>query len=221
MARPTDPAKLAALRARQAAASAAYRARQRVAQASRVPRGGLPHGAGIVKAAQAHAESLRDRRAEILTNLPDVRNPAVTIRPIERTKREAPPKRTKAAQQRTAAAIRERANAEKIAAIGKARKDQLRIELTDGSISEQLQEMDAMDRARFRELAERISAGSAQSIGILFEHTGGQKIYSAAIERILYKTSREEGFDMLEMLAEYAEAAAKLYAPSRIGRITV
>lgn len=105
--------------------------------------------------------------------------------------------------------------------IGRARKASLREETTNGAIADQLQEMGPFDLGRFRDLIDRITSGSAQSLGILFEHVGGQKIYSAAIERILYKASREEGFDLLETLAEYAESASREYAPSKIGRLGI
>lgn len=211
-----------ARRARQRANSAAYRARQKAAAQTKKPRGAQPHGGGVVRAAQEYAETLRQTRAEILAQLPDVRNPAANIRPMERTGRaEGPPVKTKAAQVARAKAIRDRANAERLQGIGRARKNSLAVELTDGPISEQLQEMNPDQRRRFRDLTERITRGSAQAVAILFEHAGGQKLYSAAIERILYKASREEGFDMLETLAEYAEDAARLYAPSRIGRLNV
>lgn len=173
---------------------------------------------------------MRAARAEILRQLPDVRSldakhperRTARIRPVIETERaEGPPVKTKAAQQRRAAAIRERANSERLQGIGRARKAALRVELTDGPVSEQLQEMNPEHRRRFRELTDRISRGSAQAVAILFEHAGGQKLYSAAIERILYKRDRESGFDLLEALAENADAAAKLYAPSRIGRLNV
>ena len=211
-----------ARRARQRANSQAYRLRQRDAASTQLPRGAKPHGGGVVKHAQEQAERLRQARANVLAQLPDVRNPAANIRPMERTGRaEGPPVKTRAAQERRAKAIRDRANAERLQGIGRARKNSLNVELTDGPISEQLQEMSPDQRSRFRELTQRITKGSAQSVAILFEHAGGQKLYSAAIERILYKASREEGFDMLETLAEYAEDAARLYAPSRIGRLNV
>lgn len=217
-------------RARQRLNSAAYRARQKAAAETQKLRGATPHGGGSVSQAQSAARELRESRAAILRQLPDVRSldpqhPERTparIRPIIATDRaEGPPVKTRAAQQRRAAAIRTNANAERLQGIGKRRKDDLRIELTDGSISDQLQEMSPDDRARFRSLIDRITRGSAQSVAILFEHAGGQKLYSAAIERILYKANRASGFDLLEALAEYAESAAREYAPSKIGRLNV
>lgn len=219
-----------ARRARQRINSANYRARQAAAAATKKPHGAQPHGGGVVQNAQAYAEALRQERRDILRQLPDVRSidpqhperRAARIRPLIDTGRaEGPAVKTKAAQQRRAAAIRANANAEKLQGLGRRRKADLQIELTDGPISEQLQEMSPEDRTRFRRLIDRITKGSAQSVAILFEHAGGQKLYSAAIERIVYKQNRESGFDLLEALAEYAENAATLYAPSRIGRLNV
>lgn len=225
MVRPTDPAKLAALRARQAAASAAYRARQRTAANLPITRGPSAHGGGSVVSAQQYAESLRVRRAELLRQLPLVQNPKANIRPKERTARMAPKRKTKAGQQRQAKAIRDRANAERLQPLGKSRKAQLVTELYDGAQSERLQEaMTGEQRRRFQRLSEIIASGSAQSVAILFEHTGGQSLYTGALDRILASPESrdvEEGLDMLETLAEYAVDAARLYAPSRIGRITV
>jgi len=219
-----------ARRARQRINSKNYRDRQKAAAATKKPRGATPHGGGVVSNAQAYARELREARTSILRQLPDVRsldpnNPGrrvARIRPIIDTERaEGPAVKTKAAQQRRASAIRANANAEKLQGIGRRRKNDLRMELSDGSISDQLQEMSPDDRVRFRILIDRITAGSAQSIAILFEHAGGQKLYSAAIERILYKANRSSGFDLLEALAEYAENAAREYAPSKIGRLNV
>ena len=221
----TDPNE--ARRARQRANSAAYRARQKAAATKKL-RGATPHGGGVVQKAQADARAIREERERILRQLPhamaiDAEHPpekAPRIRPIIDTGRaEGPTVKTKRAQQNRASAIREQVNAERLQGIGKRRKADLLIELTDGPISEELQEMSREDRRRFQELAERIAAGSAQSIAILFEHSDGQKLYSAAIERIRYKPHRRDGFEMLESLAEYAETAARIYSPAAMKRL--
>ncbi len=216
-------------RAQHAKNQAAYRARQKAAAASKKLRGATPHGGGIVFKAQADARAIREERERILRQLPhamsiDAENPperAARIRPVIDTGRaEGPPiPKTKRAQQNRASAIRENVNAERLQGIGRRRINDLRIELTDGPISEELQEMSKSDRRRFAELTDRISAGSAQSVAILFEHAGGQKLYSAAIERIRYKPHRNEGFELLEALAEYAETAAQIYSPSALKRL--
>lgn len=229
MVRPDDPIALAALKARQAAASARYRERQKAAAATKKPRGAQPHGGGVVDAARAQSEALRRERSRILRQLPDVRGideatpaeKAARILPkMDTARAEGPAPKTKAAQVKRARTIRENANAKRVVNIGRARKNDLMIELTDGPISEDLQAMAPHHRQQFRELIGRITRGSAQSLGILFEHAGGQDLYSAAIGRILYPATRESGFDLLETLAEHAESAAREYSPSSINRRT-
>lgn len=235
MARPTDPAKLAAYLARQARNSAAYRARQRAERLgvqpppeARLQRPAVyrpPRVTGIVENAQASAQRQRQARAEIISQLPDVRNPRVKLRPGEQTERYAPERKTRAGKRRQAEAIRNRAAAERIQAIGRARRNQLLNELRFGALSDRLQ--DAMTReqqADFQRYSERIASGSQQSLGILFEYAGGQNEYSAALERMLASPESrdvEEGLSMLAALADRAGRAAVMYSPSAIGRITV
>lgn len=211
-----------AKRARHAANQAAYRQRQREAAATKKPRGAEPHGGGIVAKAEADAAALREARFNTLRQLPHAMSvapgyPAETaarIRPIIDTGRsEGPPVKTKAAQERRAAAIRARVNAERLQGIGARRKADLRAELTTGPIADLLGEMSRADRHHFDELIQRITKGSNQAIAILFEHAHGQQLYSSAIGKILYETDRAVGFDQLEALAEYAETAAELYSP--------
>jgi hypothetical protein len=235
MARPTDPAKLAAYLARQARNSANYRARQRAATIGtpapaeavkqRAANYRPPRVSGIVENAQASAQRQRIARASTIGQLPDVRNPQVRLRPGEVTDRMAPDRKTRAGKQRQAAAIRERAAAERLQAIGRARRHQLVNELQYGAQSDRLQDAMTRDQQReFQQYSEVIATGSQQSLAILFEYAGGQNQYSAAIERILASPESrdvEEGLAMLAALAEQARAAADLYSPSRIGRLTV
>lgn len=235
MARPTDPAKLAAYLERQARNSANYRARQKAAQlgtqpppAARLQRPAQyrpPRVTGIVERAQAAAEQQRQRRAEVISNLPDVRNMAVRLRVGEKTERFAPERKTRAGKQRQAQAIRERAAAEKLQGVGRSRRYQLRTELQHGAQSDRLQEnMNAEQRSRFQRLSETIASGSNQAVGLLFNYAGGQQEYSMALERILASPESrdvEEGLAMLETLAARAKRAATIYSPSTIGHITV
>lgn len=220
MARPTDPERLAALRARQARNAANYRARQRAAKAGRA----APPDPGIVARAQSAARNLRESRAAVISSLPDVRNPRVRLRSGEVTERAAPVRTTRRGQQTQASRIRDRANAERLQAIGRARRVQLRSELDRDPDGRLRQNMTADQRAEFQHYSERIAAGSQQSIAILFEYAGGQGVYSGALERILASPESrdvDEGLAMLAALAEQAERAAVMYAPSRIGRLTV
>lgn len=220
MARPTDPAKLAALRARQARNSAAYRARQAAARAGRA----APPDAGIVERAQRETRSLRERRAAAISSLPDIRNPRVQLRAGEITDRAAPVRTTRKGQQTQAARIRERENAARLQAVGRARRSQLVSELERDPTGRLSDNMTREQRRDFQRYSEQIAQGSQQSIAILFEYAGGQGVYSSALERILASPESrdvEEGLAMLASLAEQARVAAVMYAPSRIGRLTV
>lgn len=212
----------AARRARQKINSANYRARQKAVSGTKVARGTTPHGGGALAKAQADARATRTERDRVLRTLPnvmsiDAKHPAKTaariIPALETERGGMKVVKSKKAQQKRAAAIRQNLDANRLMGIGRQRKNALKIELTDGAISEQLQEMNPRDRGRFESLTSRISAGSIQSIGILFKHAGGQALYSAAIEKILYPPSREAGFAILESLADYAESAAEQYSP--------
>lgn len=220
MARPTDPAKLAALRARQARNSAAYRARQAAARAGRA----APPDAGIVERAQRETRSLRERRAAVISSLPDIRNPRVLLRAGEITERAAPVRTTRRGQQTQASRIRDRENAARLQSIGRARRSQLISELERDPTGRLNDNMTPDQRRDFQRYSEQIAQGSQQSIAILFEYAGGQGVYSSALERILASPESrdvEEGLAMLASLAEQARAAAVMYAPSRIGRLTV
>lgn len=213
----------AAYRARKAANQRAYRARQKAAQSAKAPRGGAPHGGGAVQKAQRDAQAARTERDATLRKLPnamsiDKENPLSKktpriIPPMRTDRAEGPVLKSKSAQAKRAAAIRENVAAEKVRSIGRERQNALRIELTDGKISEQLQEMSRFDRARFAEYTERIAGISQQALGVLFKYGGGQGLYNSAIEKILYEKNREAGFDVLRSLVEHAERADELYSP--------
>lgn len=235
MALPTDPIKLAAYRARQAKNAANYRARQRATKAGlpvppeialqRAPNYRPPTVRGIVENAQASAMRQRMARAEVIGSLPDVRNPRVRLRPGEVTERMAPDRKTRAGRQRQATAIRERAAAERIQQVGRARRSQLREELVYGAQSDRLQDAMSRDQQReFQEYSARIASASQQALGILFLYAGGQNQYSAALERILASPESrdvEEGLGMLSVLADQADRADSMYSPRVIGRLTV
>lgn len=176
----------------------------------------------IVERAQAAAARQREARAALIASLPNVNNPDAPLRPPEQTGRGLPERKTAAGQKRQAQAFRERVAAEKLQAVGRARKEQLVTELTHGVNADvYARNMDREQQQRFQRHSERIAAGSQQSLAILFEFADGQGRYSAALERILASpTSRdvEEGLAMLENLADIASRAAVMYAPSRIGR---
>lgn len=218
-----------------AAASARYRARRRAEIAGlevpasvarkRAPTYRPPTVSGAVARAAATAATARSNRAATIESLPSVRNPEVTIYVPREPTRTPATRKTKAGQARQAAAIRERAAAEKLQVIGKARAFQLRYELYGGQNAERLQDaMGAGDQARFQQASRAIASIPHQALALLFEYEGGQGDYSSAIERILSSPESrdvEEGLNKLEALAELARQAARLYSPRAIGRLTI
>lgn len=211
----------AARRARQARNSAAYRARQRAKQAGRA----TPADPAIVQRAQAYARNLRESRAAAISSLPNVQNPRGHLRPKEVTERSAPERKTRRGQQTQASRIKGRADSERLQSIGRSRREQLRTELDrdDGPLTLR-SSMTADQRAEFQHYSNRIAAGSLQSLAILFEHAGGQEDYSMALERILASPDSRDvelGLAILAKLAGTAERAAVMYAPSKIGRLSV
>lgn len=231
----TEAAKIADRRARNAIAARNYRARIK-AERLGVPvpahavrqqpaRYRPPRVHGAVERAQASARQQRERRERLLSQLPDVRNPRVKLRPQEKTERGLPERKTRAGRIRQAEAIRERAAAERIQTVGRERQKQLRGELDYGAQSDRLQEtLSKRQQREFKKYSNIIASGSYQATAILFDHAGGQQEYSAAIERLLASPESrdvEEGLSMLAALAERAQSAATMYAPRAIGRIEV
>lgn len=178
----------------------------------------------IVERAQAAAARQRQARAAIISSLPDIRNPRVNLRPGEQTGRGLPERKTPAGQRRQAQAFRQRIAGERLQNIGRARKNQLVSELERDPTGRLHDNMTADQRRDFQAYSEAIARGSQQSIALLFEHAGGQSVYSSALERILASPESrdvEEGLAMLASLAEQAARAAVVYAPSAIGQLTV
>jgi len=180
---------------------------------------------GAVARAAATAAASRSQRAATIEGLPSVRNPEVTIYVPREPTRTPAARKTKAGQARQAEAIRERAAAEKLQTIGRARAFQLRYEMLGGQNAERLQDaMSPGDQSRFMRASRKIASIPHQALALLFEYEGGQGDYSSAIERILSSPESrdvEEGLNKLEVLAELAERAASLYSPRAVGRLTV
>lgn len=176
---------------------------------------------GVVQNAQAYAERVRQRRYQFLRQLPNAINPRKKIRIPEPEERAAPVKKTRPAQERQAAAIRESVNNQRLARVGKARKGELVIALEFGPQYDRLQHNMTREQQReFQALSETIARGSAQSVAILFEYSGGQSLYTGAFDLILQSTPDVEGgLGLLAELAEAAQRAAVIYAPSTIGRL--
>lgn len=229
MARPTDPAKLAEYRAKQAAAARRYRARQRAERAGvtpppevqprREPRYRPPTGrGGVVQRAASYAESVRERRTRTLENLPQARNPAANIRVPRETPRAEPEKKRADARARQAARIREQVRAESPIARGRAFKGSIVADALqaaeDGGLSAAL-------RSRVRAAASRIASIPQQALGILLQAEGGGAEVDEILQKLRYHG--DEGPDdhvaRLESFADLADRANALYGPKAVGNL--
>lgn len=211
------------------AASARYRAKKKAEAGyttnpiGRQPKAPTVSGAGLRAATAAAAGRLR--RKETLEALPSVRNTESKIYVPREPGRKIAAKVTKAGQARQAEAVREAEAAKKLQAIGRARKNQLVVELHNGPNTERmLSSMSGSQQQQFQALSERIASVPNQAIAILFQYEGGQGDYNSIIERILASPESrdvEDALGKLRALTELAERAGELYAPKRIGRLTV
>lgn len=181
------------------------------------PRKKLRPGEWSVERAARFAQQTRDKRAEVVESLPNVRNPTMNLRARgERDFRAAPRGYSQARQSQ---AIREQIQASKVQAVGRRVKSSIR---GNAERPDLRNVMDREQRRRFDEAMRRLQEGTQQSLGLLFAYAGGQEDFDLALERIKYpRGDPDEGFDMLERLADLAELAADAYSPKAIGRITV
>lgn len=230
MARPTDPAELAALRARQAANSRAYRARKAAARAEmgtppRVRQ--APSSEQAVIRAHEQRAAAKARRYEIVGKLTSARNPAVTIY----TPREAPTAPalipdTAAKRRQRIKVIRENAKAQQLVNIGRRRKreiaDVLRYDPRAESITENLKQIpDGLER--FRRATARLSAVSMQTLGIFLTHEGGEGDLQSSLTQLAYPrgSDLEDALGRVESLADQVEKAEQLYGPRAVGRLRI
>lgn len=221
-------------RARQAANSKAYRARQKAAGPDTPKRNTRSTSGRLISGYQVQPGNIAERAFEFkkaalarqrdaLRGLPDIRNPEVSIRISETEARGLPKRYSREGLERQAKAIRDSVKAQKLEAVGSARKRQLVSELAE---NDRLYEALANDsnRARFQALSNRIAKATGQSLAILFQHLEGQGLYTGALDRIEGSPESrdvQEGLAMLEELAEQSEKADAAYAPRAIGRLRV
>lgn len=176
-----------------------------------------------VERAQAAAQERRRKRQEIVTSLPDVRNPAATLHyGLNRPRK--PPKGY--SRKRQAEAIREWARAETIVNYGRSRINFLRqvaAESDPGNVGEQIRErLTKRQWRRFQSLMGELTDTTYQALGLHFRYAGGADLWELIKERILYpKNDANEGLDMLDVLVEQTIRAKRMYAPSVIGRIRI
>jgi hypothetical protein len=240
VARPTDPEKLAALRARQAANSRAYRARKAAERDGITPptpgtntsdptprRRALPSSEAAVQRAHEMKAAARARRHEIVAGLTSARNPRVNIyTPREQPVTPAPMPDTAPKRRQRIKSIRERADAEKLQNIGRQRKahygdilandpraDQMRKNLTRGQL------------ARVTAVSNRLGRASQQTLAIFLQYEGGEGEIQSVLQQLAYPgqdaADVDDNLDRLEFLADTVERAETLYGPRAVGRLRI
>lgn len=165
------------------------------------------------------------RRAAIVGELPSARNPSVNIYvPREAPRGPATTPKKPSEQRRRVEALRQNAQAQKLQAVGRARKQTIQAELTTGSRADNLNaNLNRSQKARFKAATSKITGISQQALAILFQYEGGQGDYQSAIDQISYPNELdiEDSLGRLEALAETAGRAEQLYGPRMIGRLRV
>lgn len=230
MARPTDPEKLAALRARQAANSRAYRARKAQARAELgtppKPRRAPSTEQAVIRAHEQRAEA-RARRHRIVGTLTSARNPAVNIY----TPRDAPtapaniPDTAPKRRQRIKV-IRENSRAQQLVEIGRNRKSGIANVLDEDGRAENIIEnlSDVPDGLpRLKRAIARMSSVSMQTLGIFLTYEGGEGDFQSALSQMAYPqgTDVEDALGRVEALADQLERAETLYGPKAAGRLRI
>lgn len=235
MARPTDPEKLAALRARQAENSRNYRKRKAEERARTRP--AVPQKrqtpateAAVVRAHEQRAQA-QARRNEVISQLPSARNPRVNIytpRPPETAPATIP--ETEARRRQRIKVIKENTEAKKLQNIGRRRKveigDTLAYDTRAKEIRSHLESAGGEGFVhRFKDATRRIGGVSQQALAIFLQYEGGEGDLQSALTQIAYPGKDdgavEDALERIESLAEYAERANTLYGPSAVGRLRI
>ncbi len=229
MARPTDPEKLAALRARQAANSARYRARkaaERNPEAAPGPRlrAAPATEAAVVRAHEARAAA-RAKRNEVVAGLTSARNPAVKIHtPREFPSAPAAIPDTAAKRRQRVKVIRANMDAQKLTNIGRRRKAELAdIMGTDPRADAIRANLSSDQIARLQTAAGRMSSVSQQTLAIYFQYEGGEGELQSALTQMAYPRGSdiEDMLGRIESMADLVEQAETLYGPKAVGRLRI
>lgn len=223
MTRPTDPEKLAALRARQAANSRAYRERKRREREARneppKPRQPPSSEDAVRRAHEARAAALH-RRNEVVSNLPSARNPRVNIyTPREVPTAPAAMPDTPAKRRQRIKVIRENTQASKLQNVGRNRKAEIARTMVDDPRAEEIRKnLDAGQLARFQAALSKITSVSQQTLGIYLRYEGGEGDFQSALTQLAYPKEQdpEDALGRVETLAERIERAEGLYGPAAL-----
>lgn len=230
MARPTDPEKLEALRARQAANSRAYRARKAALREEL----GTPKRARSAPSTEqavirAHEQrtAAKARRNQIVGELTSARNPAVKIytpRDVPTAPANIPDTAPKRRQR--IKVIRENARAQELVNIGRRRKDEiprtLEYDNRRHSILDNLKGVpDGL--ARFQKATARMAKVSQQTLGIYLTYEGGEGDFQSALQLLAYPNGQDmdEALGRIETMADQLERAETLYGPKAAGRLRI
>jgi hypothetical protein len=237
VARPTDPVKLAELRARQAANSRAYRARKAAERAAEPPgtpgnrgnepaprRRAQPSSEDAVRAAHDQKAAAAARRNEAIGGryeiidgkptriggLTSARNPAVKIHvPFQPDRAPAAMPDTAAKRRARIKAIRDRTAAEKLENIGRARKAHYSDILANDPRADQIRKnLNAEQLARVNAVSKRIKKASQQTLAIYLTYEGGEGELQAALQQLSYPGS--DGGDIEDNLSRLENIADTL-----------
>lgn len=159
--------------------------------------------------------------------LTSARNPAVKIY----TPREAPTAPatipdTAAKRRQRIKVIRENADAQKLANIGRRRKSEIgdftRKDPRAESIVENLKKIPG-GLERFQKATARLAAVSQQTLGIFLTYEGGEGDLQSSLTQIAYPKGgdAEDALGRIETLADTAERAESLYGPRAVGRLRI
>lgn len=228
MARPTDPAALAALRARQAANSRAYRARKAAANvappdAPKVRK--APSSEAAVQRAHEQRAAAKERRNLIVGELPSARNPRVKIfTPRADSVAPASIPDTEAKRRQRIRVIRENAKAQQLTGIGRQFKNRLADILDTDPRGESIRKnLSKSQLARFEAAIATMRGASQQTLGIYLQYEGGAGDFESALTQIAYpgQADAEDALGRIESMADNLEKAEGLYGPSAVGRLRI
>lgn len=174
-----------------------------------------------VDARQSAAQRASDKkmaefnaRAARIRQLPQARNPDANIHTADDQPRSV-------ARNAEAAKIRKNAANQRIQAVGRG----LKRDFKNQDFGIELEKyLDRGERARFRELTQRIGAVSAQTLAIYFHNEGGSGEFNVALKEIMYPVDGGDagsGLNRLEDLARFVERAEELYGESAIGKLNI
>lgn len=234
MVRPTDPAELAALRARQAANSRAYRARKAAAARGETPpprqrKQPAATASAVERAHQARAAALAQRN-KLVRSFTSARNPEVKVWTPQEPDRipAALVPDTEGKRRQRIKVLRENTAAKRLQAVGRRRKDELRTAFGDKAADDKdpradviRKHLDESQMGRLRSALGKLEKLSQQTLAIFMDYEGGEGDLHSALSQIAYPgdTDVEDAIGKIESLAEHGQRAEQFYGPKAVGRL--